>query len=204
MNESLSLVVKHTSRNKHSQPSLPGPNRRARQFNKSIVRPHLDYCVQAWRPHYRKDIDKLEKVQRRATRVVEGLEGYSYENRLRILGLTTLETRFLRADLIEVCKILRGFENLDPDRFFQVVGDGARRGHSFKLFFFNTVFVSSHMYPENPEGTQVIVGSMNMGYISDTARNRTHNLFRPKREPIPLGHSDGHCSRRGIVWTWGS
>ena len=46
------------------------------------------------------------------------------------------------------------------------------------------------MYPENPEGTQVIVGSMNMGYISDTSRNRTHNLFRPKREPIPLGHSD--------------
>ena len=55
---------------------------------------------------------------------------------------------------------------------------------------FNTIFVSSHMYPENPEGTQVIVGSMNMGYISDTARNRTHNLFHPKREPIPLGHND--------------
>ena len=47
------------------------------------------------------------------------------------------------------------------------------------------------MYPVNPKGTQVIVGSMNMGYISDTARNRTHNLFRTKREPIPLGHSDG-------------
>ena len=56
----------------------------------------------------------------------------------------------------------------------------------------NTIFVSSHMYPENSEGTQVIVGSMNMEYISDTARNRAHNLFRPKREPIPLGHSDGH------------
>ena len=60
------------------------------------------------------------------------------------------------------------------------------------IIFFNTIFVSSHMYPENPEGTQVIVGSMNMGYISDTARNRTYNLFRPKREPTPLGHSDGH------------
>ena len=44
-------------------------------------------------------------------------------------------------------------------------------------------------------GTQVIVGSMNMGYISDTARNRTHKLFRPKREPIPLGHSDRRLSR---------
>ena len=54
------------------------------------------------------------------------------------------------------------------------------------------------MYPENPEGTQVIVGSMNMGYISDTARNRTHNLFRPKREPIPLGHSDGRNSDGNI------
>ena len=57
--------------------------------------------------------------------------------------------------------------------------------------FFNTIFVSSHMYPENPEGTQVIEGSMSMGYISDTARNRTPNLLRPKRESIPLGHSDG-------------
>ena len=63
----------------------------------------------------------------------------------------------------------------------------------YLYFFFNTIFVSSHMYPENPEGTQVIVGSMNMGYISDTARNRTPNLFRPKRESIPLGHSDGQC-----------
>ena len=51
------------------------------------------------------------------------------------------------------------------------------------------------MYPENPEETQAIVGSMNMGYISDIARNRTHNLFRPKREPIALGHSDGLWDR---------
>ena len=63
------------------------------------------------------------------------------------------------------------------------------------------------MYPENPEGTQVIVGSMNMGYISDTARNRTHDLFRPKREPIPLGHSDGqffslHCWLKLTLWRY--
>ena len=47
----------------------------------------------------------------------------------------------------------------------------------FFSIFFNTIFVSSHMYSENPERTKVIVGCMNMGYISDTARNRTHSLF---------------------------
>ena len=61
--------------------------------------------------------------------------------------------------------------------------------HLSAFDFFFTIFVSSHMYHENPEGTQVILGSMNMRYISDTARNRTHNLFRPKRKPIPLGHT---------------
>ena len=50
------------------------------------------------------------------------------------------------------------------------------------------------MYPEKPEGTQVIVGPMNMGYIYDTARNRTHNLLRRKREPIPLGRSDEYLN----------
>ena len=53
--------------------------------------------------------------------------------------------------------------------------------HSWEVAF-NTIFVSSHMYPENPEGTRVIVGFMNMGYdnyISDTAMIRSHNLFRP-------------------------
>ena len=74
----------------------------------------------------------------------------------------------------------------------------------FTWLFFNTVFVSSHMYPENPEGTPIIVGSMNIGYISDTARNQTHNLFRLKWEQIPLGHSDGHSDeliKSEIFWT---
>ena len=64
----------------------------------------------------------------------------------------------------------------------------------FYFIFLNTIFVSSHMYPENPEGTRVIVGSMNMGYVSDIARTRTRNLFRPKCAPIPLSHSDGWSS----------
>ena len=63
---------------------------------------------------------------------------------------------------------------------------------------FLTQFLCQAICTQRPEGTQVIVGSMNMGYISDTARNRTHNLFRPKREPIPLGHNDVYV----IMWYW--
>ena len=74
---------------------------------KSLVRPHLDYCIQAWRPYLKKDIETLERVQRRVTRMVEGLKNLSYEDRLRKMNLTTLETRRTRADMIEVYK--RGY-----------------------------------------------------------------------------------------------
>ena len=65
---------------------------------KTIVRPHLEYCIQAWRPYRKKDIDILK----RATKMIQKLRNISYEMRLKECGLTTLETRRLRGDQIEV------------------------------------------------------------------------------------------------------
>ena len=65
---------------------------------KAIVRPHLEYCIQAWRPYCKKDTDKLE----RATKMILELRDLSYESRLLQCGLTTQQIRRLRVDQIEV------------------------------------------------------------------------------------------------------
>lgn len=102
------------------------------QLYKSLVRPKLEYSVQAWSPYLKKDVQLLEKVQRRATKLIEGFSNLSYEERLQKLQLTTLETRRLRGDLIEVFKILKGYENINKDLFFQH-SQSNLRGHSLKL-----------------------------------------------------------------------
>ena len=111
-----------TCLDKHTLPAL----------YKALVRPRMEYAVQAWSPQLRKDILKLEKVQRRATKLIPDIANLPYEVRLKRLNLTTLEDRRERGDMIEVFKILKGIDKIQND-FLELDTNPRTRGHALKL-----------------------------------------------------------------------
>ncbi|XP_076041896.1 uncharacterized protein LOC143025774 [Oratosquilla oratoria] len=100
----------------------------------TLVRPLMEYAVQAWSPYKKKDINILEKVQRRATKLVPQLKEKPYNERLDALGLTTLQARRIRGDMIEVL-MLNGEEDIDCSQFLQIEPRERyeTRGHQWKL-----------------------------------------------------------------------
>jgi len=100
---------------------------------KSVVRPHLEFCIVAWSPYYQKDKDLLERIQRRFTKMIPELRDLPYTKRLDRLKLWTLEERRIRADLLEVFKMIHGFTNVKFESFFQFDINTRTRGHSYKL-----------------------------------------------------------------------
>ena len=100
---------------------------------KALVRPKLEFCVQAWRPFLKKDIVNLEKVQHRATKMIQECRGLNYEDRLIRCGLSTLEDRRTRGDMIEVFKMIKGIDKINFKNFFSPAANNRTRGHKYKL-----------------------------------------------------------------------
>ena len=99
---------------------------------KSMVCPHLEYGNAIWGPFYKKDIVGVERVQRRATKLVNGLYNKSYQERLQILKLPSLVYRRRRGDMILVYKIVNSVYRMEINKFYSR-SHNRTRGHQFKF-----------------------------------------------------------------------
>jgi len=101
---------------------------------KTLVRPHMEYCANAWSPYYKKDKELLEKVQRRFTKMIVNMDGLGYEDRFQRLKLWSLEERRNRQDLIGVFKMSKGMTRIRLQELFTLEENiKGTRGHSLKL-----------------------------------------------------------------------
>jgi hypothetical protein len=94
----------------------------------SLVRPHLEFAVPVWNPHLKGDIEELENIQHRATRLLPSLKKVEYKERLRKLRLTTLETRRKRGDLIQFYKIVNGLDHIKWKKGPEKIVQGDKNG----------------------------------------------------------------------------
>jgi len=101
--------------------------------NSALVRPHLESCVHFLCPQHKKGMEMLDWVQRRATKMIWGLEHLSYEERLREWGLSSLEKRKLRGDLRAAFQYLKGAYRKDGENIFSRACCNRTRSDDFKL-----------------------------------------------------------------------
>ena len=99
---------------------------------KSLVRPILEYCSVIWFPQFITETREIEKVQRRATRLIPEIRDLDYPDRLKKLNLTTLAYRRQRTDMLQVFRIIKKIDRIPFESFFEY-NNNPTRGHSCQL-----------------------------------------------------------------------
>ena len=140
-------------------------------YNTFVV-PIVEYASQVWNPHLVKDVDLLERIQRKFTKRIPSLIGLNYMARLDSLELLSLEKRRLISDLVLVYKNFHSKVCLDPQQLFTKAPHSGTRGHEFKLFKINSKF-NCHKY----SFSQRVVSNWNK-LPTDVVMCTTVNAFR--------------------------
>ena len=154
----------------------------------SHVRPILEYGQPAFHPVTKQECLWLEKVQRKGSKVVAGLENVAYTERLTKLGLFPLEYRRCRGDLLYTWRILRGDFGQELRNFFNVVLDSNTRGHQLKLYKPRRIRVR----PSITLSTRVI--NMWNNLPADVVCSNTEDQFKKKLDKHMLNASGESCS----------
>jgi hypothetical protein len=166
-----------------------------KQLFTTMVRPHLEYGNVVWHPYLRKEIDMIEAVQRRATKMVPGFSNLTYEQRLRKMKLPSLEYRRFRGDMIEAYKYMHGLYRVDESALLPRHHDTGvtTRGHCMKL----AKRESSTMIRQNFFGLR-IVNRWN-GLPEKVVLSSSVNVFK--------GRLDRHCGEEcydlDVKWSVG-
>lgn len=146
---------------------------------KTYVRCHLEYSIPAWSPWNAKDKELLERVQRRAVKMVSGLKGTTYEERLKELNLSTLEERRVRYDMVETFKILNGFNDVNSDTWFRKVGAEPARETRLTSYHKNLVGSRSRLDIRQNFFSQRVVNSWN-NIPTDIKESHNPSIFKTR------------------------
>ena len=165
------------------------------QLYKSMVRPHLEYATVVWSPSAIGQQNKIEQVQRRATKMVPGLRDLPYERRLQELKLPTLAYRRRRADIIQTFKIIKGLDHINQDcrcpncpgkTMFQVQESTITRGHTHKVQVQHARGVRSRFFSTR---STVLWNSLSPNIVNANTVNELKNALKND----PHEHSLLYC-----------